>query len=93
MTYRHKFPTLANFFGTWFPDADIEERTDEETATAFVATGNILLLRSVQAELICLLQSNVVPWQEIGDDANRYFEDEADCRRWLLDVGQALGCQ
>jgi hypothetical protein len=91
MSYRDRFPAVANFFGTWFPDADIEGRTDEEVTKAFVASRNFSLIMVVRSELISLLQSAVIPWEEIGEDANRYFEDERDCRLWLSKVEQGLG--
>jgi len=94
MNFREKYPKLANFLGAWFPDADLEDMEDREVVTKFLRTPNREEHNAVRSELEKLLnESEPLPCDDVGQEANRYFESENDCRSWLSMVREELGSQ
>ena len=91
MRLREKYPKLANFLGTWFPDADLESLNDQDVIANFLQTPNLDEHNAVRSELKKLLNKNdSLPYDDIGQEANRYFESEDDCRSWLLMLSNEL---
>jgi len=86
MKLRDNYTKLANFLGSWFPDADLEGLDDSEVILEFLRTPNKEEHESVYLELESLLGApGPMPWKEVGEEANRHFEGEAECRQWLRD--------
>lgn len=84
MRLRDQYPKLANFFSSWFPDADLDGLEDQDVVAEFLRTPNVDEHNAVRAELERLLnQSETLPCEDIGKEANRFFESEDDCRSWL----------
>jgi hypothetical protein len=81
-----RFPNLRNFFGVTFTESDLDRWTDEEAAKHYIAENVSIVRDSVIAEGKALLAGAVIPWEEIGRAANRYFENENDAKQWLLKV-------
>jgi hypothetical protein len=92
MKFRDKYPKLANFLGAWFPDAGIEDLDDREVIAKFLRTPNQDEHNAVRAELGKLLsESEPLPWDDIGKEANRHFKSGEECRLWLSMVKEELG--
>jgi hypothetical protein len=73
-----------NFVGAWFPDADLEGVDDDEQVVRnFVATKNHGRIEQVYLGCREVLAMDPLPVDRITDDANRYFENEMECREWL----------
>jgi hypothetical protein len=73
-----------NFLGAWFPDADLEGVEDDaQVVRNFIDTGNHVKIHAVVVGLRDVLNSNPLPVERISDEANRYFENEGECRDWL----------
>lgn len=85
MKIQEKCPKLSNFFGSWFPDADLEGLEDHEVVANFLRTPNKSEHDMVRTELDNLLtEPGALPFDDIGKEANRYFKTEEECRLWLL---------
>ena len=73
-----------NFLGSWFPDADFEGVEDDaQVVRNFIAVGDHEEIHAVVVGLREVLNSNPLPVERISDEANRYFENEGECRDWL----------
>jgi hypothetical protein len=86
-----QFNRLRNFLGAWFPDADIEGLGDKEVVESFLNTPNKQEHGAVRHELAELLRLVDLPVETISKEANRHFESDAECRRWLEQVAEWLG--
>ena len=82
--FRGQFPTLANFLGAWFPDADLEGLSDAEVAKAFVTTNDVAATHTILSEGRILLDREEFPWREVGTEANRSFVEPSEARNWLI---------
>lgn len=85
MSFADKYPELYQFFGGYFPEADLDGLTDEQVVAQFVAENPKELVSSVQVELTQLLLDQGV-WDEVATEANRYFETQDDLLHWLQEV-------
>lgn len=91
MRLREEYPKLANFLGTWFPDADLEGLDDPDVIANFLQTPNLDEHNAVRDELKKLLnECRTLPYDDIGQEANRYFESEDECRAWLVMLSNEL---
>ena len=91
MKIRTTYPNLANFLGAWFPDADLEGMTDIEATSAFLRSESLQVKNAVRQELAGILKTRVpLPFDEIAQEANRYFKSEAACRDWLTMLNDVL---
>jgi hypothetical protein len=85
-----KFPTLANFLGSSFRDADLEGLTDDAVARRDVSeSGPEERLRIIEQGK-ALLSDRDFPYEEVGRRANRYFRDVEEARRWLTRILAAV---
>ncbi|WP_315814166.1 hypothetical protein [Paraflavitalea speifideaquila] len=88
MSLKNDYPRLFQFFGGYFPDADFDGITDQEVVNNYIIEFSKsekfkLELEQLKKELITLM-SNIEPyWQEVSQDANRYFRSPADTLEWL----------
>jgi hypothetical protein len=88
MAFKDKFKKLPNIFYAYYNDN--YDCTDDETTREFaseIGEANCLALKS---EIDEVLRMNSLPWEEIGNIANRHFEGESDCREWLLMIQKEL---
>lgn len=83
MKLRVDYPELANFLGAWFPDADLEGRTDTEAAIQFKRTATLSELNSAIKQGKRLLNEENFPWEAISVEANRCFTNAKEAKRWL----------
>lgn len=79
-----------NFLGSWFPDADLEGRNDEEVMKDFVSHGNHSLMALIATQLDQLLQQEHLPIKRIENEANRCFSSDNECRSWLQSIRRHL---
>jgi hypothetical protein len=80
-----------NFLASWFPDADLEGfDNDEDVVQSFIDTGNAATVSAVYGGCRQVLRSQVLPWERISEEANRFFESETECRSWLTTLTQVL---
>lgn len=83
--------SLWNFLGSWFPDADYEGfDTDEEVVQSFLQTGNVEWINTVREQCERVLALDKLPVEKVSNEANRHFEDEQECRSWLVEISKAL---
>ena len=81
---KHSF-WLANFLTGWFSDPEDEDESDAAIVARFLAVDDEAEHQQVRRELGALLDAPPpLPWREVCHAANRHFEDEAECRAWLL---------
>lgn len=66
-----------------FSDADMAGQTDEQAAVAGISVKKRAAYKKVLDQGRAVLASGPVPWQRIGDYANRRFNSEAEARAWL----------
>lgn len=95
MDFKKKIPNLYQFFGAYFPDADFDDLTDEEVVENYITDCNksevsIKTLGKVKEELLILIENIDSYWQEVGDEANRYFENSNDALEWLMMIKKEL---
>ncbi len=81
---------LANFLGSWFPDADLEGLSDGEIVVQFVRVASAAEVSVVREQLDALLTSGEFDLDEIGNEANRYFRSRAECEAWLQELHSGL---
>jgi hypothetical protein len=86
IAFGQQYPALHNFLGGWFPDADFDGRSDEEVARDFARVTSPKNLRAVLEQAKRVLVAEPFPWQEVGEEANRYFESPEEARAWLATV-------
>ncbi len=89
MNFKGKYPRLWNFFAAYFPDADLENLTDEAAVALYKSDLREDELDAVILELDSLI-ADVSYWEQAADDANRDFATPAENRRWLLMVRTEL---
>ncbi|MEM6505610.1 MAG: contact-dependent growth inhibition system immunity protein [Planctomycetota bacterium] len=86
-----EFRQFWSFIGAWFPDSDLEGmESDEQVVLSFIAVGDTGLIQQVRDQCEQILQLQELPVEEIMDEANRYFENESECRSWLKRVYDTL---
>lgn len=74
---------LANFLGTWYPDADLDGLSDMEVAHKFKCAATSVELQQVIEQLDELLSSNDIDLREVSEEANRSFRSLSECEDWL----------
>ena len=89
MSLQEQYPTLWNFFGACFPDADFDNLTDEAVVAQYKANARASGVARAVAELDRLL-TDAAHWETAAGEANRYFETPAEMRQWLLMVRKEL---
>ncbi|MDQ1804132.1 hypothetical protein RAH57_09040 [Chryseobacterium sp. CKR4-1] len=94
MDFKKKFPNLYQFFGAYFPDADFEDLTDEQIVSNYVLKhkelNNHQKIDSLKIDIDGLIGDILSYWQEVGDEANRYFENSNDALEWLMMIKKEL---
>ena len=86
MSISNDYPKLANFLGSWFPDSDLEGLSDEEIVNDFVKKSRRKYVYDVLAEFESLLRLETIPHDDIGKEANLYFDGEEDCLKWIKEI-------
>ena len=82
--FRQQYPTLYNFLGGYFPDADLEGFTsDEAVARNFAQTESEPAIKKVIEQGTKFLSRRDVYWEIIGKGAYRLFKDEDEAYQWL----------
>ncbi|MCH5720503.1 contact-dependent growth inhibition system immunity protein [Niabella hibiscisoli] len=95
MSFKKSYPVLYQFFGAYFPDADIEGLTDEEVTTNYIIDSNKsekskTELEQTKKELSSLMCNIEDYWQEVSDESNRFFESPSDALEWLAMINHKL---
>jgi hypothetical protein len=87
MSFEKDFPQLVQFFGGYFPDADFEDLTDEEIVSDYLSKhkqhNNYQKIIELIKDIDNLINNIDNYWEEVGDEANRYFENSQDSLKWL----------
>ena len=86
MLFSKEYPKLSNFIGSWFPDYDVDDLSDEEVVTKFVEQSAETNVKQILNELEVLLQQTDIPYDEVGKEANLYFSASEDCSYWLRGI-------
>ncbi|AKK73614.1 hypothetical protein OK18_14300 [Chryseobacterium gallinarum] len=94
MSFEKDFPRLVQFFGAYFPDADFEDLTDEEIVSEYVSKhkkyDNYQKIIQLIKDIEKLINNIDYYWEEVGDEANRYFENSQDALKWLNMIKKEL---
>ena len=95
MRFRIRYPGLFQFFGGYFPDADFEDITDEEVVLRYVSDCSASEISKQELErTIREIEDLIVNieeyWQEVGEEANRYFKTSHDALEWLSLISREL---
>lgn len=95
MRFKTTYPELFQFFGGYFPDADFEDITDEEVVLRYVSDCSASEISKQELEgtirEIEDLRINIEEyWQEVGEEANRYFKTSNDALEWLDMISREL---
>lgn len=91
MSLRNDCPALANFLGSWFPDADLDEMDDLDVVARFRSVSSDSQIQAIRAELAVALGDVNRYWIDVGREANRYFENPLEAEEWLRGLVRALG--
>ncbi|MGG5210116.1 hypothetical protein ACQWU4_14395 [Chryseobacterium sp. MIQD13] len=88
MNFIKDYPNLFHFFAGYFPDADFDNLTDEEVVANYIddcskSEFSKKELQRTKEELDILINNIDNYWFEVGDEANRYFENSQDALKWL----------
>ncbi len=86
MSLDQRYPHLANFLGTWFPDADLEGKSDTEVARQFAESVRPEERKAAIKQGKDLLNSAPFPWKEISRESNRCFANAEEAKHWLSAV-------
>ena len=87
----NSYEEFINFIGAWFPDSDLEGvESDDQVVRNFLATEDKLEIELVRKQCEKLLKSESLPTEKIMDEANRFFDNEKACRKWLYDILEVL---
>jgi len=96
MSFEKDFPQLTQFFGSYFPDADFDNLTDEEVVANYISdcnkseTSKSILMIVREKELPALINNIEAHWEYIRDEANRYFESPQEALLWLNMIQREL---
>jgi hypothetical protein len=77
------YPTLANFLGAWFPEADLDGSSDEQVAKEFAGTVSAIELAKTIEEGRLLLGEVELPLAMLSRESNRRFPGPEAAREWL----------
>jgi hypothetical protein len=96
MDFKKSYPQLFQFFAGYFPDADLEDFTDEQVVSNYILDCNKSEkskseLENAKKELNVLIENIEDYWQKVGQESNRYFATSADALEWLKMIKQNLG--
>ncbi|MBW7675547.1 hypothetical protein [Chryseobacterium chendengshani] len=87
MNFIKDFPNLFQFFGGYFPDSDLDNLTDEDIVSKYVLqhflNNDYKKIEELIVDIERLINGIDSYWVEVGDEANRYFENSQDALRWL----------
>lgn len=87
MNFTKDYPNLFQFFGGYFPDADFENLSDNEIVSQYVCEhkkqNNYHKITKLIDDIDRLINNIDIYWEEVGEEANRYFEDSKDAVKWL----------
>lgn len=88
MNFTNDYPRLFQFFAGYFPDADLDDLTDEEVVRNYNSDCNNserskTELQQLKADLTRLMANIGHYWKEVGEEANRYFTGPDEARVWL----------
>lgn len=94
MSFIKDYPNLFQFFVGYFPDADFENLTDEEIVSEYVLEHKkydnyqkiIQLIKNIEK----LINNIDNYWEEVGDEANRYFKNSQEALVWLNMIKREL---
>jgi hypothetical protein len=82
MSLSLEYTNLSQFLTGYFPDADLDELTDEEVVYEFVNSNPKEIVTTTKRELEKIIDDNVF-FEEIGFLANRYFKYQEEVLEWL----------
>jgi hypothetical protein len=81
---------LLNFWGAWFPDADLEGFSDPEVVQEYRRTLSDEERIKVAAQCGEILSQERLPLELIAECAWREFDTQEEAREWLLMIKQGL---
>ncbi len=89
MNSNHRYSSLWTFFIVYFSDP-VDYVDELKIINDLKKNVSSQFITDIQKQISFLKEENPLPWQEIGEKANRYFECEADAHEWLCEVSSAL---
>lgn len=89
MNFKDRFPILQQFFGGYFPDSDFDNLSDEDVVKSYLQIG-INNLPEMKNELELLILNIDSFWEDVGSEANRYFEEPVEAFHWLVMIKKEL---
>ena len=66
-----------------FSDSDLLGQTDAAAAVDGISTETRAAYQEALSQGRAVLATSPLPWQRIGDYANRHFSNESEARHWL----------
>jgi len=85
-----RFPNLRSFLIVTFPETDYEGLSDDDAAYHYIAENVPIVRESILKEGKALLAEPIIPWEEIGKAANRYFVNENEAKQWMIRIIHAV---
>ena len=85
MSLHSEYYNLSQFLAGYFPDADLDELTDEQVVYGFV-NSNPKEIVSITKEKLATIIYDKVFFEEVGAVANRYFKDHKEVLEWLKTI-------
>lgn len=82
MSLSQEYTNLSQFLTGYFPDADLDELTDEQVVHEFVSSNPQEIVMVTKNELEKIIEENTF-FDEIGFLANRYFKNQDEVLEWL----------
>ncbi len=82
MILEDKYPNAFQFFVGYFPEADMENKTDQQVVEEFCSDNPKKLLIKTKKELIALSEDSSL-WETISIEANRHFNESEEMAAWL----------
>ena len=83
MSFKNRYEETFNFLGSWFPDMDYDDLTEERVVSNFKKTIDKDHLNKVILEIKEIQDDINDYWEKIVQETNLYFEDANQVKQWL----------
>ncbi|TPN83896.1 hypothetical protein [Aquimarina algicola] len=80
-----QYPNAFQFLTGYFPEADLEYKSDEDVVTIFIDENASNIITDTKEELQKLTNDETM-WQEAANEANRHFQDTQEIETWLKTI-------
>lgn len=81
--FKEKYGLLFNFLGSWFPDMDFENLTEEDVVKEYKTVVDEKRVNVLISEAEEVKKQISDYWRKISIDTNIYLENEQEALKWL----------